>query len=453
MSIHLLLVEDEELLRTSFAAAFSKAGYTVSQAANLPDARRMLVEQNPDVVLSDLTLPGGSGIELVKDAARLSPDTIVIYMTAYAGVETAVEAMRYGAFTYLSKPLHYSEVQVWIERALKERRRNRVSRQSEKEEIYIGDVAVVQELRRRVAAVAPARTTVLLLGETGTGKDLVARWLHQASQRKGAFVAINSAGLTGSLLEAELFGHEKGAFTGADSRRIGLVEAAAGGTLFLDEIAEISLELQSRLLRLLDSGKVRRVGATNETTVDVRFIAATNRNIEEEVRQGRFREDLYYRLTTFTIQLPSLRERPDDIPLLADYFARSHANKLGRSFDGLTPSALEFLKRSFWRGNVRELSSSIERALLMADNGVLDSRDFECRIGPDPGASGEDFEAALERFVEEESRNPFHEVKQRLLNAFEKLYLEKALKSADGNISEAARRIGLDRKSFAEKLK
>ncbi|MEK8023499.1 MAG: sigma-54 dependent transcriptional regulator [Candidatus Hydrogenedentota bacterium] len=452
----LLLVEDEPLLRESLAASLKAEGHFVLQAATLSDARSCIASSDPEVVLSDIRLSDGSGLELLDDARSRSSAAHYLFMTGHANVQQAVDAMEKGAFTYLTKPVRRREAAAWIEKALTARRKERLVEVDEDSTHFIGESTPARKVLDLINFVATSPTTVLLLGETGTGKDLLARMVHARSGRRGRFVPVNTATLSETLLEAELFGYEKGAFTGAVGRKIGLVEAANGGTLFLDEIGELSPGLQARLLRLLDTGAVRRLGGTVEMKVDVRFVAASNRDLREEVRQKRFREDLYYRLSGFTVEIPPLRERRMDIPALAAHFGFLHGRRLGRTFMGLTEEAQEFLARADWPGNIREFSAAIERAILLASS----TGQTEAALRADhfhgltiQGEDEDSLEAVMERFAGEHEDCTFREARRKLVRAFETAFLSRAVGKTQGNLSEAARRVGLDRKRLAEKLR
>ncbi|RMH55162.1 MAG: sigma-54-dependent Fis family transcriptional regulator [Candidatus Hydrogenedentota bacterium] len=454
--VTLLIVEDEVLLRESLEESLARQGHVVRGVGTLAEARKELRDFNPEVALCDIRLPDGRGLDLIEEARAVAPDTIFIFMTAQAAIEQAVEAMRKGAFAYLAKPVRVPEIQTWLDRAVEKRRKDRpLEGVTETPVEFLGESAAARTVRDMIEKLAGAPTTVLILGETGTGKDLAARLLHLKSGRKGRFVPVNASGLGETLLESELFGHEKGAFTGATARKIGLVEAASEGTLFLDEIADMGAALQARLLRLLDSGQVRRVGGTREIPVDVRFIAATNRDLEAEVSSGRFREDLFFRLSKFVLRIPPLRERKEDVRFLATHFGRLHSRRLGRPFQTLTEAAAEYLESLSWPGNVRELSGAMERALILADPerdaGLLDVKHFIVEEGRSETPAS--IEEAMEAFVCKSEALPFKEAKRRIVDLFEERYLRFMLEKAHGNISEVSRRVGLDRKRLGEKIK
>jgi two-component system, NtrC family, response regulator AtoC len=379
-----LIVDDEELVRWSLRERLLKDGYTVLESGSVAGATE---KQTPavDLVLLDQRLPDGDGLTLLRQIKELSPDTLVILMTAFSTVENAVAAMRHGAYHYLNKPFNLDDVSAIVEKALETsrlRREVRLLRGSQSRDYgfdaIIGSspaMAEAKSLLERIAA-SPA-TTVLLTGETGTGKDLAAKAIHYNSERAAKpFVNITCSALPEQLLESELFGHERGAFTDARQLKRGLLETADGGTVFLDEIGEMTPGLQAKLLRFLEERTFKRVGGLNDIRVDVRVVAATNRSLEHEVKAGRFRDDLFYRLQVMPVRLPPLRERVGDIRLLVAHYVDRYNREFRKHVRGLQPAAQALLDQYRWPGNVRELRNAIERAMLLADNGLLGVEDF-----------------------------------------------------------------------------
>ena len=380
----LLIVDDEELVRWSLRERLRKDGYTVLESGTVASAMEKLTPA-VDLVLLDQRLPDGDGLTLLQQIKESSPDTLVILMTAFSTVENAVAAMKHGAYHYLNKPFNLDDVSAVVEKALETsrlRREVRMLRGSQSRDYgfdaIIGSSSAMVEaksLLERIAA-SPA-TTVLLTGETGTGKDLAAKAIHYNSERASKpFVNITCSALPEQLLESELFGHERGAFTDARQQKRGLLETADGGTVFLDEIGEMTPGLQAKLLRFLEDRTFKRVGGLNDIRVDVRVIAATNRSLDDEVRAGRFREDLFYRLQVMPVRLPPLRERVGDIRLLVAHYIDRYNREFRKRVRGLQPGAQAMLDQYRWPGNVRELRNAIERAMLLADNGLLGAEDF-----------------------------------------------------------------------------
>ncbi|MFO8155963.1 MAG: sigma-54-dependent transcriptional regulator [Pseudomonadota bacterium] len=376
---HLLIIEDEAITRDSLVRVLERAGHRVTAVADRATAEAALTDATFDLVLTDLRLPDGQGTAIIPRT-----EAPVIVLTSYASVRSAVESMKEGAVDYIAKPFDHDELTLLVERTLRQgelERENAALRgelaRHRPTSGMIGESPAMQTVFDRIRRVAPTDTTVLVLGESGTGKELVARAIHEQSpRRQGPLINVNCAAIPSGLIESELFGHEKGAFTGADSRHHGLVEAAEGGSLFLDEIGELPLEAQARLLRVLQAGEVRRVGANQARHVDVRLLAATHRDLQSLVAAGDFREDLYYRLHVMEIRLPPLRERGDDVPALARELLDRSCHRLNRPPMTLTDSALATIAAHPWPGNVRELENTLERAVILADGQTLDTDDL-----------------------------------------------------------------------------
>ncbi len=384
----ILVVDDEKIMRDSIREALSVSGYDVICAEDGIAARDILNRQEFDIVLSDIKMPGMSGIELLKYVKQINPDTLVIIMTAFGTIESAIEAMREGAFDYLTKPFSVDQIEVVIDKAysyIDIVRENKYLKKSIEDEFdsshFIGQTEAMKSIFEIIRTVAPSKATVLVMGESGTGKELVARSLHFLSPRKNKpFIKLNCAALSSALLESELFGHEKGAFTGAYAKKIGRFEMADGGTLLLDEISEMDINLQSKLLRVLQEKEFERVGGVESIEVDVRIVATTNRDLEKAVREGRFREDLYYRLNVVPIKLPPLRERKEDIPYLIDYFLDKYNEENNKNIRGVEPEVYTKLKNYNWPGNVRELENAIERGVVLAKGEILLSEYFDMAV-------------------------------------------------------------------------
>jgi len=451
----ILLVDDEELLVKSCSRLLEQEGYQVVTAYRGRDALELARRHRPDIVLADLMLPDMDGMELLREVRQLDPQTLVIMITGFATVDSSIEAIRAGAYDYIPKPFTATQLQILVGRAANQvrlARDNERLRGELRERYSLENIIGVSEAMQRVFAlvlrVASTDASVFISGESGTGKELIARSIHQYSPRaEQPFVAVNCAAFPENLLESELFGHEKGAFTGALTQKRGLMEAASGGTFFLDEICEMDLELQAKLLRVLQERKIRRVGGEVEIPVDIRVIAATNRDPEEAVEEGVLRRDLYFRLNVVPIRVPPLRARREDIPLLAEHFLRRYAEKYGR--DGatplrLSPDAMRALMAHSWPGNVRELQNLMERIVSLAVPGqeitAADLPDKLSSLGT-PASPAVDID------------QPFHEAKEKAIEAFERAYLEALLARHGGNISEAARHAGIDRKTIHRMLK
>ena len=383
----ILVADDHDSLRRGVARALTDARHEVDEAPNGNIAIEKLHEGQYDVILSDLKMGGSDGMDVLRTAKALHPTTAVILMTAFGSINTAVEAMKIGAFDYVQKPFEIEEMELKIEKAIEHRRLKHEIEylRHTQQDIYdfdriVGASGALQFVLGVVKKVAKSNTTVLIRGETGTGKELIAGAIHHNSLRAARnFVKVNCAALQENLLESELFGHEKGAFTGADKQRVGRFEQADGGTLFLDEIGDMSANTQAKILRVLQEHEFERLGGTRTLRVDVRLIAATNRSLPQMVAAGQFREDLYYRLNVVSIETPPLRERKDDIPALAAFFLRRFGGELKKHVEGLAPDAVKLLMRYNWPGNIRELENAIERGVLLSEGPNLTSEDL--RLG------------------------------------------------------------------------
>jgi DNA-binding NtrC family response regulator len=433
--IRLLIVDDDEALRQALARRFQQQGLTVLAAADAEEALAKAAHNPFDVALLDLHLPGLSGIDLLARLKERQPELEAIMLTAHGSLETAVDAMKRGAYDYLAKPFHLPDLEVHVHKAfekvqLARRERQWVGQLQYESSRYrlVGSSPGMRRVVRLIEMVAATDATVLVRGASGTGKELVARALHaNGPRRKRPLVTINCAALQEALLESELFGHERGAFTGAVQAKPGLVEVAEGGTLFIDEIGEMAPGLQAKLLRVLEDGHYRRVGGTQENCADVRVIAATNRPLEEELKTGRFREDLYYRLNVLTVDLPLLRERREDIPDLVEHFLTSR--QIGPTRYRIEPQALEALARYGWPGNVRELANVIERAQILAEHHLITPDDLPEVLTEEAPAPADD-------------EDPDH------LRAVERRHVLEVLRREQGNKVRTAKALGISRRAL-----
>jgi two-component system response regulator HydG len=443
----ILVVDDDPAHRTMLRTLLTGWGYSVLEADDGSTAIEKVHERAFDLILMDIRMIKVSGLQALAEIRSLNPAIPVIIMTAYSSVESAVEAMKGGAYDYLTKPLDFDELRIVMERAMEHRmlkEENRLLRESlgshfDRRKV-IGRSPAMERLLETVAQVAPTEATALISGESGTGKEMIAGAIHFNSPRKdGPFVKINCAAITETLLESELFGHEKGAFTGAHRQREGRFRQAHGGSLFLDEISEMSLAMQVKLLRVLQEREITRVGGEEVIKVDVRVIAATNKDLLQEIQSGRFREDLYYRLNVVALTVPPLRERREDIPLLAQHFLKVFSEKNNKMIRGFTPQVMDGLIKYGWPGNVRELMNAVERGVVLSRSDYLDVEDLSFILGqtsvPGETFSGDGVPTGI----------PLDEV--------EKATILKTLQMARGNKSEAARRLGITRRTLHKKLK
>ena len=433
----LLIVDDELSVRDSLAKWFQEEGYEVGTAESANEALTRLAEQRWDAALVDIKMRGTDGIELQRRMHEIDPELLVIIMTGYASVETAVAALKNGAYDYVTKPLDPDEISHLVKNAIGHR-------QTEKENVLlratvteitksdemIGQSTAMQAVFDAIETVGPTEATVLITGESGTGKELVARAIHQASPRRfHPMVVIHCGALTETLLESELFGHEKGAFTGAQYRKKGKFEIAEGGTVFLDEIGDISLKTQTDLLRVLQEREIVRVGGNQQIKVDFRCVAATNKNLEQLIEEGKFRPDLFYRLNVFHIELPPLRDRHEDIPLLVNHFVRKFSLQMNKKINRVAPEAMNLLQQQPWPGNVRELENAVERAMVVAREPEIQESDFTFKTTTISNGG------------------------PKSLEEVEKAHILRMLESCGGNQSHAADVLGIDRVTLHHKLK
>jgi len=436
----ILIAEDDPELRGTLFEGLSKDGNRVHLAETAEEALRLFGQKAFDLVIADVKLPGLNGLQLLESIKNKSVHTPVIMMTGFGTVQNAVEAMKKGAFEYLLKPFSLNLMNQVVEKALE---KNHAKLPEDPEPLNLSSSPIpiitqdkkILEIMELCKRVAPSKATLLIQGESGTGKELIARYVHSHSQRhQGPYIAVNCASLPESLLESELFGHEKGAFTGAISRKLGKFELAHRGTILLDEISEMNTLLQAKILRVLQENEVDRIGGRQPIPIDIRVIATTNRNLEACIEKGEFREDLYYRLNVISLKLPPLRERTDDVELLARYFLKKFSELHGKSMAPISENALAWLKKQEWRGNVRELKNAIERAVLISSERVLTLQDFgsEEIMGPE------------EHLAEESSTLSLRKMEKKLIF--------KALEKTDGNRTHAAKILGISIRTLRNKL-
>jgi two-component system response regulator AtoC len=457
MGEKILIVDDEQVLCRSLSIGLQDAGHEVRWTANPADAMETAVDLDPDLILLDLRLPGIDGLELLKRFRAELPPAQVIIMTAHGDARSAVQAMKLGAADYLTKPFDLEELKLLIGQVmetahLKEELAFRRSREQRSWGAMVGDSPAIQEVERYINAVAAKESmTVLLEGESGTGKELAARAIHARSRRRThPLVGINCAALPESLLESELFGYEKGAFSGAGGTKKGLLELAQSGTVFLDEIGEMSPLLQAKLLRFLEEKKLKRLGGVREISLDIRIVAATNKRLEKEVREGRFREDLFYRLNVFRIFLPPLRERGEDTVILARHFLTQFTGELGKAIKGFAPEVIEIFRAYHWPGNVRELRNVIERAVLLTDGPWIEPAVLTSEIS---GFTVRPAELSAPDTEEAQPQLPQGFSMESHLRERERQLIVQAVKQCNGNKSEAARLLGMSRYSLHRKLR
>ena len=437
----ILVVDDEPLQRDILKTILDDEGYETHTAESAEEGLKTLKKYQPDVILTDLKMEGMGGIEFIESARTDNSAGTFIVMTAHGTVSSAVDAMKKGAFDYLQKPLEKDHLLLTIKRAAEHTRLLKENLQLQRElydrfrmEGIVGRSQKMQESLAIMKKVAGSPATVLIAGESGTGKELIARAIHYNSPRKSKpFIALNCAAIPENLFESELFGYEPGAFTGAATRKIGLFEAANGGTLFLDEIGDMPLMMQSKLLRVLQDKEIRRLGSKDPITIDVRIIAATNKDLEKELSKNSFREDLYYRLKVVTIQLPPLRERREDIPELADFFRAKYSREFGKRIRGVDQAALKALNEYTWPGNIRQLESVIERAVILSDQETISLSDIKSELRTSQPIGSFDFDLSEEGINFEE---------------LEKDLLRKAMTKSHGVVAKAAKLLGMSYKTF-----
>lgn len=446
--IRVLVVDDDEPHAEAVAESLERVGYACTIANSGRAALKLIEEKDFDIVLTDLLMEDVGGLEVMARAKQELPDAEVVILTGHNSIKTAVAAMQAGAATYLTKPLDINELRIVVDKWSQSQRLARTNLELRKQleerfgfEGVVGNAPEMRKVVDRLRQIAPTNATVLITGESGTGKELVAKALHQNSPRRNKpFVALNCAALSENILESELFGHIKGAFTGAERDRKGYFEQASGGTLFLDEVGDIPLSTQVKLLRVLESGELVRVGTNEPVKVNVRLISATNRDLTEAIAQGKFRQDLYHRIKVVSIRMPPLRSRREDIPLLIEHFLRQFSASHGKPISGLTPAARKVLMTYSWPGNVRELKNVIESLVVMDMDGVLDLDDLTEEL-QGTGAVASESSAGADGLVGQP------------LEAIEKHYLAETLKLTGGNREEAARLLGIGERTLYRKIK
>ena len=467
----LLVVDDDPLILDCFRHAFSSEQFFVQTAGNAQEALSLFQKSDFDAVVTDVRLPGTSGLELLRELQQAQSRVPVILMTGHGTANTAIDAMRFGAFDYLLKPLDLDALQIAIDRALDASRMARTPTKIAAEnefdscstDLIVGQCPAMQEVYRQIGRVAGQDVIVLILGESGTGKEVVARAIYQYSKRADKqFLAINCAAIPENLLESELFGHEKGAFTGAERKRIGKFEQCDGGTLFLDEIGDMTPLTQTKVLRVLQDQQFERVGGSELIRTNVRLIAATNRNLTEMMEQGTFRNDLYYRLNVYTIHLPPLRKRAGDLPLLIQYFLKRFSKELDKDVLGVSPEVMQILEAYEWPGNLRELQSVLKHAVVEAMGQVILTESLPDRLKGKPGESAKSktssntseltSEHELSRFIQDRIQAGTEQLYDEVIQRVERTLLTELLQQVEGNISRASAILGISRSTLRVKL-
>ena len=439
----ILIVDDEESTRELFAELLQRWGYEVDQTADGHGALKLAAETHPDVIISDLVMPKLDGLALVRALREEQPDTPVVIITGKGTIDAAVEAVREGVFDFVEKPLDPARLRVILQRALEKKEtlhemqvlRRRLG-QVDSGVGLVGNSPPMRRAMELVEKVAPSKASVVITGQSGTGKEMVARAIHQLSPRRDKpFIAINCSAIPATLIESEMFGHERGAFTGAEQRRLGAWELADGGTLFLDEVGEIPIELQAKFLRVLEEERLRRLGGKSEIAVDVRVISATNRELKDEIKGGRFREDLYFRLNVFHINLAPLKERHEDIPVLVQHFIDRFAREAGKKLHGVSPQAMKRLTDYGWPGNIRELRNTLERAVILCGSGVIEAEHLPSELAAGGGESA---------YLKLPYGLPLREI--------EKEYILATLTRLQNNKARTAQALGISEKTLYNKL-
>ena len=439
----ILIVDDEESTRELFAELLQRWGYEVDQTADGHGALKLAAETHPDVIISDLVMPKLDGLALVRALREEQPDTPVVIITGKGTIDAAVEAVREGVFDFVEKPLDPARLRVILQRALEKKEtlhemqvlRRRLG-QVDSGVGLVGNSPPMRRAMELVEKVAPSKASVVITGQSGTGKEMVARAIHQLSPRRDKpFIAINCSAIPATLIESEMFGHERGSFTGAEQRRLGAWELADGGTLFLDEVGEIPIELQAKFLRVLEEERLRRLGGKSEIAVDVRVISATNRELKDEIKGGRFREDLYFRLNVFHINLAPLKERHEDIPVLVQHFIDRFAREAGKKLHGVSPQAMKRLTDYGWPGNIRELRNTLERAVILCGSGVIEAEHLPSELAAGGGESA---------YLKLPYGLPLREI--------EKEYILATLTRLQNNKARTAQALGISEKTLYNKL-
>jgi len=440
-----LIVDDEINIQEILSMLLEESGFQVDRASSYKEALELLENDYYDLALLDLRLPDGSGIDVLRKLKEKNPKTEAVIITAFASSDTAVEAIKLGAYDYLSKPFELNELRLLIRNVKNklELEKKLAQQKDEKFEGLIGESPAIRVVKETIEKIAPYDINVLIVGESGTGKDVVARTIHKLSKRKDKpFIAINCASLPPELLESELFGYKKGAFTGAVSDKKGLIEEANGGTLFLDEIGEMPISLQAKLLRFLENKKIRPLGSVKEVSVDVRIISATNRDLEKEIEKGNFREDLYYRLSTIVIKMPSLKERREDIPLLVENILQDLKKKYNKDIERVSPEFLNYLMNYDYKGNIRELRNILEKAVILSDGKELAPIEIAKKSINSIYIDNPDQEFKVKTFPEEGINL------KRTMALIEKALISKAMEFSQGNKTKASQILGITFREF-----